>query len=405
MKRILIVGGGVNQMPLILASKKEEYDVIVVDYAGDKCPAYGIADKLYNVSTQDEEAIFEVALKEKIDGIISNSESSMLIVNSIAEKLGLIGNSVDGIKNLVSKSRFRDLQRRVGAYAPEYYEAATAEEAISIFQRISYPIIIKPCESSGSRGCRRIEQFDYWEITEAFHECKQYSRNEKVIVEGFIPNPSLQTIEGDIFVYGDSIIWDGLFYTTRASWAPMVPMTYTAPLLIDNNKLGQIKAAVSQLLRASDIRFGEFNIEGFFTETDQFFIIEINARQGGNFLPRFLQGFTGIDYNRLLVTGCVDEHNYYHTVMTSERSQKFSILHSVYSKKGGIYQGLRFATSIKDKITNITELLVKGEKVEKCVDGTSIVASINFEFDTLKELYEYTPIISGCVHVELSDDS
>ncbi len=404
MKRILIVGGGVNQMPLIFASKREGYDVIVVDYAGERCPAYGIADKLYNESTQDEEAIFEVALQEKIDGIISNSEPSMLVVNSIAEKLGLIGNSVDGIKNLISKSRFRDLQCRVGAYAPDYYEVATTEEAVFVSQRINYPIIIKPCESSGSRGCRRIEQYDYRVITEAFQECKRYSRNGKVIIEGFIPNPSLQTIEGDIFVYGDSILWDGLFYTTRASWAPMVPMTYTAPLLIDNDRLGQIKSAVSQLLRASDIRFGEFNIEGFFTETDQFFIIEINARQGGNFLPRFVQGFTGIDYNRLLVTGCVDEYNYYHAVMTSERSQKFSILHSVYSKKEGYYQGLKFATSIKDKITNIIELLAKGDKVEKCIDGTSIVASVDLEFDSLEDLYAYTPIINDCIQVELSDD-
>jgi hypothetical protein len=31
MKKILIVGGGVNQMPLVLASKHEGYYTIVVD--------------------------------------------------------------------------------------------------------------------------------------------------------------------------------------------------------------------------------------------------------------------------------------------------------------------------------------------------------------------------------------
>ena len=55
MKKILIVGGGVNQMPLVLASKHEGYYTIVVDYAGKKCPAYTVADRFYNVSTQDED--------------------------------------------------------------------------------------------------------------------------------------------------------------------------------------------------------------------------------------------------------------------------------------------------------------------------------------------------------------
>ena len=287
MKKILIVGGGINQIPLIIASKREGYHVIVVDYAGENCPAYTIADRFYNVSTQDENAIYEVAKKEGIDGIISNSEHSMLIVNSIAGKLSLIGNPTGGIKSLVSKSKFRDLQKRAGVYVPDHHEVTTAEEAVTVAERLNYPIIVKPCESSGSRGCKIIEKFNEKDITIAFRECKWYSRNGIVVIEEWVAMPSLQTIEGDIFVFGDSIIWDGLFCTTRASWAPMVPMTYTAPLRIEKAKLDLIKTTILRVLNASAVRFGEFNIEGFFTRAGDFFIIEINARQGGNFLPVF----------------------------------------------------------------------------------------------------------------------
>ena len=402
MKKIMIVGGGINQMPLIHAAKELGYYVIVVDHVGEECPAYSIADRFYNVSTQDEKAILEVATKEEIDGIISNSEGSMLIVNIIAAKLNLIGNPLDGIKNLLSKSKFRDLQRKVGIYAPGHYEVTTTEDAVSVAERLRYPIIIKPCESSGSRGCRKIERFEQKDIVEAFQICKHYSRNKKVVIEEWVTMPSLQTIEGDIFVLGDTILWDGLFYTTRAAWAPMVPMTYTAPLLIDNTKLNSIKSTISQVLNASDIRFGEFNIEGFFTESGEFFIIEINARQGGNFLPGFLHKFTGIDYNRLLVTTCVNDDHYWNTILTSEHHSRFAVLHSVYSQKEGIYKGLTFDPSIKDKITNVTELLSVGDKVEKCIDATSIVASIDLRFNSVEELYDYTPKIIDDIHVELS---
>ena len=182
----------------------------------------------------------------------------------------------------------------------------------------------------------------------------------------------------------------------------MVPMTYTAPLLIDNTKLNSIKSTISQILNAAGIRFGEFNIEGFFTESDEFFVIEINARQGGNFLPGFLHRFTGIDYNRLLVTTCVNDDYYWNTVLTSERHNRFAVLHSVYSQKEGIYNGLTFDPLIKDKITNVTELLSVGDKVEKCIDGTSIVASVDLEFNSVEELYDYTPKIMDGIHVKLS---
>lgn len=405
MKKILIVGGGINQMPLIKASKEEGYEVIVVDYAGEKCPAYSIADRLYNVSTQDEGAVLDVARKENVDGIISNSEPSMLIVNSIAEKLNLIGNPVEGVRNLVSKSKFRNLQRKAGVYAPECYEVETAKEAIAVSKRLRCPFIVKPSESSASRGFRRIERDDQHEISEAFEACYHYSRNKKVVIEEYVKMPSLQTIEGDIFVFGDSVIWDGLFCTTRASWAPTVPMTYSAPMCIGELKREQLKAAIMRVFKVSGIRFGEFNIEGYFTEAGEFFIIEINVRQGGNFLPRFLHRYTGIDYDRLLVTSCVNEDEYLNTVMASEHRHRFSMMHSVYSQKEGLYQGLKFESLVKSKITNIRELLSVGDKVERCVDGTSILASIDLEFDSLEELYDFTPKMADCIHVELVNAS
>ena len=401
MKKILIVGGGINQIPLILASKKEGYYVIVVDSAGYKCPSYNHVDKFYSISTQDEETILEIARKERIDGIISNSELCMLVVNSIAEKLHLTGNPVNGISALMSKSRFRALQKRIGLFTPKHYEVTSTTEAISIAERLQYPIIVKPCESSGSRGCCKLDQFENNKVQLAFQRGRHYSRNDKVVIEEFVTMPSLRTIEGDVFVFGDNIIWDGMFYTTRASWAPMVPMTYTGPLLIEKAQMESIKAAVTSIFSEAKILFGEFNIEGFFTGTGEFFVIEINVRQGGNFLPLFLKRFTGIDYDRLLVTTCVGDMDYYNTVISSERTGRYVIMNSVYSPKSGVYKGLKCDKTVKDKIINITELLPIGDRVSECVDGTGIVASVMIECDSLKELYDLTPQINECIQVDI----
>ena len=117
----------------------------------------------------------------------------------------------------------------------------------------------------------------------------------------------------------------------------------------------------------------------------------------------FLHNYTGIDYNRLLVTTCVNSDSYLNTIMTSDRCSRYAIMHSVYSQKGGTYKGLKLDSRIKEKVTNVRELFSVGDKVERCIDGTSIVASIDLEFNSLEELYEYTPKIMDYVHVELSD--
>ena len=87
----------------------------------------------------------------------------------------------------------------------------------------------------------------------------------------------------------------------------MIPMTYSAPLVIGQEKETIIKETISKILASAEVRFGQFKIEGYFTSSGDFFEIKINARQGGNGLSFFLEKFTTIDYNKLLVSTAVDD--------------------------------------------------------------------------------------------------
>ena len=78
------------------------------------------------------------------------------------------------------------------------------------------------------------KHFDQLLIESAYDECVKYSRNGQVTIEEFVEMYSLTTIEGEVFLYNDQVLWEGLFSTTRASFAPMVPMTYSIPLILSN---------------------------------------------------------------------------------------------------------------------------------------------------------------------------
>ena len=68
MKKILILGASVYQVPLILAAKRMGLYTIVASIPGEY-PGFALADKVYDINTVDKEAILQVALDEKIDGI------------------------------------------------------------------------------------------------------------------------------------------------------------------------------------------------------------------------------------------------------------------------------------------------------------------------------------------------
>ena len=110
MKKILILGGSENQLPLIKSAKELGYQVILCDYS-DNAIGKKYADIFYCVSTLDKEAVLKVAEKEKIDGITTNSEPAMPVVAYVGNELGLPSNPYESIITLSRKDLFRNFAR------------------------------------------------------------------------------------------------------------------------------------------------------------------------------------------------------------------------------------------------------------------------------------------------------
>ena len=402
MKMILVVGGGQGQMPLITAAKAEGYYLIVCDYAGESCPGAKYADKLYSVSTRDVDAVFEVAKEEKVDGIISNSEPSMLCVTEVGEKLGLIGNPLKSIQTFISKSEFRALQKKIGVYSPKHIEVDSWESALMAIADIEYPIFVKPGESSGSRGSLKIDQENLTVFKHAFESCMAHTRNHKVVIEEYVEMSSNTTIEADIFVCKGEILWDGIYSTLRAEWSSVIPMVCSFPSNFNPSQLQIFKEVVGKIIEEGGITFGQYNVEAYFNDKGNLFVIEINVRQGGNNLPAYLKASTGIDYDRLLVTTSVGDFDYWYEVISSSRVYNNIIHFNLYSKVDGIYESINIPEYLQDKVVCIKELMCKGDIVHECENAADIVANIDFKFDSKEEMDAIRVHLSDIVTVNLS---
>ena len=173
MKKVLLLGGNYFQMTATLAAKKLGYYVISVDYLPDN-PAHKYADEYHNISTIDKEAVLKLAQEKKIDGIVSYaSDVSAPTAAYVAEKMGLPTNPYDAVMTLTHKDLFRQFMKKHGLRMPKGDSFVEKEGALSFFRRLRKPVMVKPIDSSGSKGVNKVyteEEFDA-----AYEEALSYS--------------------------------------------------------------------------------------------------------------------------------------------------------------------------------------------------------------------------------------
>ena len=395
-KRLLVLGAGEAQFNLVKVAHELDYTVIVCDMRPNMQVSKE-ADIYYQIDYMDRNAILNVAQKEKIDGVISNSEAAMLNVAYLVEKLGLPGNPLESIQRLVSKEYFREQQRACGLYTPSHEIVSNPSELKDKSKNLKFPILVKPVESSGTRGVTKIVQNDIDKLSIAFSLSEKFSRNGLVTLEEFVDMPSLYVFQADIFVANNIILWDGLFTTKRSREMPFVPMTHIFPCIAAPNEIDLLKMEVEQFVRKSDLLLGEFNVEAYIINDGNIFIIEINARQGGNHIPELIYEYSGVNLTKLLVTTAVDDWSYYDYLKNFNRKENYVMLHMVFPLKPGIYKGLHINKELEPYITRIKELVLKQELVKKNNNAEDVLAYIWFKFDNRKNQMFYAENIENYI--------
>ena len=98
MKKLMIMGAGIYQVPLIKKAKEMGIYTIVVSIPGNY-PGFALADKVYYENTVDYEKILEIAKQEEIDGIVTaGTDVAVITIGKVCDELGLSGISFAAAK-------------------------------------------------------------------------------------------------------------------------------------------------------------------------------------------------------------------------------------------------------------------------------------------------------------------
>lgn len=296
-KKILLLGGSAQQVVAIKTAKQLGYYTVLCDYLPDN-PGQYVADKYYNASTTDVEAVYEIARSEQVDGILAYaSDPAALPAAIVAERLGLPSNPARSVEVLGLKYSWRQFLYEHGFACPKFrsfHPDTSFDEIKANCTNFTFPVVVKPTDSSGSKGVTRL---DSWEgLEKAVAWADSYSRNKVLLIEEFIYRGFPAIIGGDIFVWDGKVVLYGEMSCLRdTEKSPLIPIGEQMPSGLSAKQKANVYSELQRIVTALDIRFGELNIEIILDKDDNVHFLELGPRAGGNMIPIQLGDAFGID--------------------------------------------------------------------------------------------------------------
>lgn len=290
MKKIIVLGAGIFQLPLILKAKELGVYTIACSYYSND-PGMSVANRSYNVSTVDKDIVLAIARKENINGIITiASEVAAPTVAYVAEKLGLPGYTYETAQIIANKYRLRVALNNNSLPGPKFQKVINLKQAIKAYSDLSKTgiVVMKPLAASGSRGVVLLNNEQ--ELIDHFETSKNHSFSEKgVILEEYLDGVE---VGGECLIYQGKLVFFAI--TNKYKNKYLVPTGHSLPSKIKQEIQSKIKNTVNKCINILQLQNGALNFD-IMVVNDIPIVIELGGRLGGNCLPTLMQYSTGVD--------------------------------------------------------------------------------------------------------------
>ena len=396
MEKILLLGGSAQQVIAIEIAKKLGYSTILCDFLPDN-PGQYVADKFYLVSTTDKDAVLDVAREEQVNGVLAYaSDPAAPTAAYVAEKMGLPGNPYESVEILCNKDRFRKFLLENGFSAPNAKGFASIEGALKVKKYFKYPIIIKPVDSSGSKGVTVLHTEAG--LREALEFAFSFSRCHRIIIESFVEKKHPYLIGGDVFIENGKIVLWGLMNCHRDNFVnPLVPVGKSYPLQLEAIDVQHVKETLSSIVEKLGIRNGSMNVELVVDKENKVWPIDIGPRSGGNMIPDLLGDMFGVDIAEMSVEAAIGTE----IQGNIHEPNGFYATHNLHSNKSGIYKDIVFSAEIEPYIYRKCLYKKCGDIVEYFDNAAKCLGIVFFKFPNESIMQKVLKNINSLISIEL----
>lgn len=384
MKKILLLGGSAQQIVAIETAKYLGLYTVLCDFLSDN-PGQEYADKFYLVSTTDKEAVLEVAKKEKIDGVIAYaSDPAAPTAAYVAEKLGLHTSPYKSVEILCNKDQFRDFLRKNGFNTPKakgFGDIKTAIDAV-INEEFRFPIIVKPVDSSGSKGVCQINNTE--EVCAKIEYAMGFSRGGRIIIEEYVDKYGYQ-------IAGDGLSIDGKLvfrcfandHFDLSGGDQFVPISASFPYNMPSEVHDKVHDEIQRLLTLLNMGTTTYNFDIRIDEAFNVYLMEIAPRDGGNYIPDIIRYATGVDLVECSIKAAMGEVV---QIPKDNNPHGYWAYYAVHSNSDGILDGIWISPEAEKLIVENHITKKKGDIVRAFTGANTTLGCLIMRFDSLKQM-------------------
>lgn len=289
--KLLVLGAGRHQAPLIQRAEDRGITTIAVDYYTDS-PGKKIASHAVLADALDVDAVVAAARDHAVEAVATvGTDQVMVVVAAVAHELGLPCHvTPEGALAATHKVHMRRALEGAGVEMTKGIIVGP-ETSLEVLESITVPCVVKAADSQGQRGMQRIDDVEH--LTAAVQAATPFSRTSTVVVEEFATGPEL-TLNAWMRD-GDAVV---LVPTDRHTYNPSpaigICLRHVAPSTHADLHLDEFRSIARNVAAGYGVTDGPLYIQMLAT-ADGFRVVEAACRVGGGHEAQLFKAMYGLD--------------------------------------------------------------------------------------------------------------
>ncbi len=321
-------------------------------------------ENFFNINFNDIKKTYKFIKKNKINFLyISQSDVGIVAIAKLNKLLNLPGIDLSVAKRLTNKYLIRKVLKKNGFFQPKFFYAKKNSLLKKNIKENNF--LIKPIDSSGSRGIYDIEKKS--NILKLYKKSLKFSKSKKIIIEEKISGLEFGAQTFSVNGVCKTVI---LHEDIMSKINPKIPAGHIMPAEIfqslkKKNIINKLKKAINVL----GVKNGPCNVDCIYTHDHKLFILEVSPRLGATCLPNMLEIYTGVDWD-------LNTIKLFHRMKINRiEEKKINVISHVFeSNKNGKVKKIDIGKKIPG--SKVKLLLKNNNKIEKFTDGTKLFGYI-----------------------------
>ena len=404
-KKVLIIGGGPNRI-----GQGIEFDYCCV-HASFALRDMGIQSIMYNcnpetVSTDYDTSdvlYFEPITFENVRSVIEREKPDGIIVHfggqtplKLAKKLTTIGAKIIGtsaktIDIAEDRERFAKFVEENGLIQPQNGIAYTKEEAISVAQKIGFPVLVRPSYVLGGRAMRIV--YNVLELQEYMSEAVSVSEDSPVLIDKFLNNAI--ELDVDIISNGKEVYIAGIMQHIEEAGIHSGDSACSLPTIsLSKERIQEIEQTTAKIARNLGV-VGLMNTQYAIFE-NVLYLIEVNPRASRT-VP-FVSKATGIPLAKV-ATDVMVNGDLKSALARYDRFQKIEFKDGLYKPKTSKHIAVKESVFPFNKLSGA--VMVLGPEMRSTGEVMGISESFGLSFAKSQLACKNSLPTSGKVFISL----